>query len=295
VFAVLGNDLGLAHHGYGLVRWDPTKGVWCVGLSYIATQAVKGAGVKANESDRLRRRAIYDKLLTTCQKTSPSHICYEIYTVRENPWVDGLLRASKVVLADFELGRADVAGLWGRPKDMAAKITTATWREATREHFAEVHKWVALAGRTAGRGRAAEVLAVQGVVEALAWQVGVPLIGHQPGERQRRLLGRATGSKEEIIAAVRAGLPGYGEALVKKLGNTTTSDSASGVDISTMPVSTVENHIADAAAHAWIATVDLVRAQFGSRYDHLPGMAGVLVGHRAEKTRKDLDTEDAFE
>lgn len=265
MFSVFANDLGLANHGYALVRFTPDKGISCVGLSYVATEAQKTAGVTPNESDRARRRVIYDTLKKALTKTQPTHMVYETYTVRENPWIDGLLRASKGLLGHWEIRRTDPQGLWGRPVDLGAKLQTAAWRDNVRESFAAIHKAVALAGKVQGRGRAAEVLAVQGIVEALGFELGIPLIGAPPGARPGRLLGRPSGTKDDIIDAVRRGLPGYAEKLAQRIG------------VATLDAThyAIENHIADAAAHGWIATVDLVRERFGAQYDTLPGFAGV--------------------
>lgn len=247
------------------MRFTPEKGIYCAGLSYIATEAQKTAGITPNESDRNRRRVIYDTLKKALTKVGPTHIVYETYTVRENPWIDGLLRASKGLLANWEIGRTDPEGLWGRPADLAAKLQTVAWRTDVRESLAAVHKAVALSGKVQGRGRAAEVLAVQGVVEALGFELGISLIGATPGARTTRLLGRSSGSKSDIIDAVRRGLPGYAEKLAQRVGVTA-------IDATHY---TIENHIADAAAHGWIAVADLVRERFGTLYDDRPGFAGV--------------------
>ena len=265
---VFGNDLGTASYGAGLVAGDPDIGVRCLALSYIETSPVKTPGITANESDRLRRRAIYDKLLTAVRTTKPDEIVYEIYTVRDAAWIDGLLKSSREVLRAFEIGKGDPRGLFGRLADLGVALRDAQWREGLINALAGMSKASTLAGNTRGRGKATEVLAVQGIVEAIGFAESVSLCGHQPGVRQQRLLGQAKGSKDDIIAAVRAGLPGYEDCLAKRIKLTVD-------EIRNMPPTTAENHMADAVAHAWIRSVDLLRAKYGAAADNWPGMRGV--------------------
>jgi Holliday junction resolvasome RuvABC endonuclease subunit len=221
-------DLGLANFAAGAIESDDAGILHCRGVRLIRTAKDRGSGherVRAAMDDARRALEIADNVEQMIVGFKPDVIGYESYQVYDDATIDDLRAQCQRLLA--------VLGWTGRglaPGVLAALVTSPGTLVSVLQAISGL---LESAVRTRGRGDAAKVLLVQGVVIAAAHRHNIPHYAFLPTDLRRHLLGRVNGTKEDVENAVRAKVQGFDTACAdKKIAKSNV------------------NHVADAVGHA---------------------------------------------
>jgi len=185
---VIGIDPGLASLGFACVAVDPANGRRSLlDLDVIETKPDRAA--KKTQDDGRRYGILHRELDKRILHYGPSAIGFESYTVFDSR-AEQDIRAAGDQLAACLSGIRTVAQLkvLGESRAGAAFLQgLADLRAATDGYHS-----------ARGRGAAAKVLAVVGIVYALAQRYELPVHVWTPSEAKRALTGRASSSKKDV-------------------------------------------------------------------------------------------------
>lgn len=216
VTRALAFDLGLANCAAAAVqRFDGRFS--CRGVRYMPT-ASDPKHPSASMDDARRLRELYAHGVEMVAAVRPDVIVMEAYTVYDTKWVDDLRVLADRLLATFGYGgKRSAPGVLRSTAAFMQAAGSVTFYASVLDILEGTQKTLAQAGKTRGRGAAAKVLAVQGVILSVAFQYDIPYILQTPTQIRQVLLGRPKGTKEEIAAAVRARLPDVDAACDAKM------------------------------------------------------------------------------
>lgn len=225
-------DLGLANAAAAAVQHLDGK-LTLRGVRYMPTTA-DAKHPSASMDDARRLRELYVHAVEMVAAVRPNVIVMEAYTVYDTKWIEDLRVLASRLLATLGFGgRRSAPGALRSAAAFAQAATSPTLYTSMLDIAEGVDKTLAQAGKTRGRGAAAKVLSVQGVILSVAFQYDIPYLLQTPTQIRHALLNRPKGTKEEIAAAVRARLP----------------DIEGACDAKGIPADKRE-HCLDAAAHA---------------------------------------------
>lgn len=191
---VLGVDPGLASLGFACVSIEPASGAErLVDLDVIETKPDRTLSKTAD--DGRRWGILHAELERRIRHYGPSALGFETYTVFDsNNEQDIRLAGDRLVAALAGVRSASQLGpVLSEPAAASRFLDALT---ALREATGRVHT-------TRGRGAAAKVLGVVGIVYALAARFHLPVYAWTPSQGKRALLGKASGSKAEVESFLR--------------------------------------------------------------------------------------------
>lgn len=228
-----GLDLGYASTACALV-----EDAHVIGVRLISTAKGHERGLRVAEDDARRLLEVRAEIVGSLERNAPPIVAYEEYRVYDDRTADSLREGASLLLAGlgwigegYGQGGFTVGQLLAVAREQGASLV---------EGCSRISEALKAASRTAGRGSAAKVLMVQGLVVAECSRLGILSVPFSPTDRCVRMIGRERASKNDIIDAVRAQTTGFDEAVRAK------GYSAGAV-----------NHLADAVAHALLG-VDYV-------------------------------------
>lgn len=233
----VGFDLGTANFGWAVVRRYPGTSIagdsaWqftLIASGVVHTSADNTFGRKSNDDVR-RLREISHAVRRIFTEFNPGIVGFENYVVFDDANIETLKESAKLVVGIF--GGATKAA---PSKDqLVAALASAAIFERLMGAVVEMGESIKLVRATRGKGAAAKVLAVQGLVCEAAFSRNVPVLPFTPADLKRRATGGKGASKEDVMR----GLAKFVHEFDSRL--------------SYLPA-THRNHAADAVGHAVLA------------------------------------------
>lgn len=229
----VGFDLGTRNFGWFVVQKSDPEPAWPSPYRAIAGGVVHTAPDKSfgrRTWDDLRRlRELHNAITGIINEHQPAVIGFESYAVFDDKNNADLQEHAKALVAMFA-GTAKA----GLSKDQLATALSGSMFDALLKNIGALSQVVKHVKETRGRGDAAKVLAVQGLVCGIAFQRGLSVLPFTPTDLKKRATGRSSGSKEDVAEGLRKIIMGL---------DATLESTAQGH----------RNHAHDAAGHAIMA------------------------------------------
>lgn len=246
----VGFDLGTANFGWAVVRRYPKTApvdngaafasAWgyvllASGVVHTSSGAVPGQpsdpfASRKSHDDLRRLREISGAVDRIIREYSVGVIGFEQYTVFDDTNIEGLKEAAKRVVGIF--GGASKAA--PSSEQLIAALSVPTVFERLMSAVADMGESVQKMRTTRGRGAAAKVLAVQGLVCQAAFAQDIRILPFTPADLKRRATGGSAGSKDDVMRGLAKIVDDFDAGLLY------------------LP-STHRNHAADAVGHALLA------------------------------------------
>lgn len=234
----IGFDLGTANLGWAVIETlddgqGRVSGLTAKAAGVIHTHPDASYGRKTHD-DLRRLREIHYACVALVKQHAPSVIGYESYAVFDAKENDDLREASRKMVGIF--GNASKASM--SPEQLRAALTGELFGKLL-EQVSKMHDILQKMSATRGRGDAAKVLAVQGIISGIAFERHLGLRPFTPADLKRRAVGRTAATKEAVADRLCSMISGLEAA----------------VSASTAP--THRSHAYDAAGHAMLALENL--------------------------------------
>lgn len=232
--AAVGFDLGTANFGWAVVRRDipdPNVGATLrlVAAGVVHTHADVTFGRKSNDDVR-RLHEISLAVRRILTEHSPGLVGFENYVVFDDANIETLKESARRVVGIF----GGVTKAAPSPEQLAAALTSATIFGNLMGAVVEMGESLKLMRATRGKGAAAKVLSVQGLVCQAAFDRNLPVLPFTPADLKRRATGGKAASKEDVMRGLASFVSGFDAGLAYL-------------------APTHRNHAADAVGHAVLA------------------------------------------
>jgi len=225
----VGFDLGTRNFGwFVLERAEGDLPFTAVAGGVVHTQADKSFGRKTWD-DLRRLREIHNFIDQCLTQHAPEIIGFESYAVFDDNNAEDLKDQARELVGMFAGGAK--AGF--SPEQFKAALATNMF-DRLLTLTGKMATTLGSMRATRGRGNAAKVLSVQGVVCATAFSRGLPVMPFTPADLKRRATNTNSASKEAVAVGLRRIVNEIGDALQSTPGG-------------------MQNHAYDAAGHAVLA------------------------------------------
>ena len=199
---------------------------------------------RRSTDDERRIREAWVQVKDSVERFRPHALTIECYTVYGEKDVEGLKQAARELL--------DFIGTFPHPQLIfGEEANILRFAKACDKLKKKLMEGSEVVGR-AGRGKAAKTLAVYGAGLAIAWERSIPVFINMPIDLKTSFAKKASASKAEVAAALRAIVPNLEEEVSQKIAPSN------------------QEHVYDATGHAILGI---------HHYDEMFRMAGIQGAH----------------
>lgn len=229
---VIGVDPGLAKTGIAAVERTEDGRFVSRGVRLVETAPNTKRGQRVSADDERRIRAAFDEIRAAAAVFRPHALAVECYTVYGEKDTAKLKQVARDLV--------NFVGSIPSPTTLAEPANLMRLAKQTAALKGQLDEGSEVVG-VRGRGKAAKTLAVYGAALTVAWSLDIPLFINMPVDIKIELCGRASASKQDVAAALRARVEGLEEQVLARVSATTKHE-----------------HVYDAAAHAVLGVKHLL-------------------------------------